>query len=86
MPSIYSVPDYKDQYFEYKALTKIHGAPTLDDIVLIYKQLKRNAQCVPTTLGGGQLGYLALVIPETSYATIPRAAAFLRPADPGPHP
>ena len=59
--STYQLPDYKERYFEVKTLTKIHGKPTIDDIIQVYKELKRNAQRVPT-LGRGQLGYLALVI------------------------
>ena len=82
--STYQLPDYKARYFECKTLTKIHGKPTMDSILQVYKELKRNAQQVPTTLGGGQLGYLALVLSETAYAAIPGAAAFLRPTDPGP--
>lgn len=82
--SLFQIPDYKERYFEYKTLTKIHGRPTIDKLLTLYKQLKRNAQCVPTTLGGGQLGYLALVLNPTMYATIPGATAFVQPADPGP--
>ena len=78
-----TLSNYKERYFEYKSLTKVHGRPTIDTILTVYKQLKRNAQCVPTTLGGGQLGYLALIISPVSYARIPRAAAFIRPTDPG---
>ena len=89
--SFSNLPDYKARYFEYKELTKVHGTPNLDSIVQVYTQLKRNAHCVPTTLGGGQLGYLALVISNTAYAAISGAAAFIRPTDPGsfsltPHP
>ena len=40
-------------------------------------------QRVPTTLGGGQLGYLALDIPTTAYHTIPNARLFIKPFDPG---
>ena len=78
------IPDYKERYFEYKQLTKIIGRPRIDNILAVYKQLKRNAQRVPTTLGGGQHGYLALVLSATAYATIPGATNFLRPTDPGP--
>ena len=82
--STYHLPDYKERYFEHKELTKIHGKPTLDAITLIYNQLKRNAQSVPTTLGGGQLGYLFLILAPTAYASIPGAVAAVRPVDPGP--
>ena len=78
------VPDLKERYFEYKVLTPIHGRPTIDKILVVFKQLKRNAQRIPTTLGGGQLGYLALVLSTIAYATVPGAAAFVRPTDPGP--
>ena len=82
--TVFSMPDYNARYFEYKELTKVHGQPTLDSIVRVYSQLKRNAQTVPTTLGGGQLGYLSLVISPQAYAAIPNAATFNRPTDPGP--
>ena len=64
-------------------MTKIDGEPTLDSILLLHRQVKRNAQSVPTTLGGGQLGYLALVISEEKYNAIPNATEFIRPQDPG---
>ena len=38
---------------------------------------------VPTTLGGGQLGYLAFYFTPAEYATIATASAFVRPTDPG---
>lgn len=78
------ISDYKKRYFEYKQLSKIIGRPRIDNILAVYKQLKRNVQRVPTTLGSGQHGYLALVIALMVYATIPGATAFVRPADPGP--
>ena len=79
----YNLPDYKAKYFEYKELDKVHGQPTIEDIIRIFKQIKRNAQCVPTTLGGGQLGYLALVLSNAAYTAIPGSAVFVRPVDPG---
>ena len=41
-------------------------------------------QSVPTTLGGGQLGYLALVISKEKYDAIPYSTPIERPKDPGP--
>ena len=76
--------NYRTSYFQYPTLDKIHGQPTLDTILHLQKQIKINAQSVPTTLGGGQLGYLALVLPRTSYDAIPNAGRFDRPTDPGP--
>ena len=70
-------------HFEYKELTKIVGEPTLDSILLLHRQVKCNAQSIPTTLGSGQLGYLALVIAADKYDNIPNAEPFVRPEDPG---
>ena len=82
--STYNIKNYRTTHFQHPTLDKIHGQPTLDSILHLIRQLKINAQNVPTTLGGGQLGYLALVLPENSYTAIPNAAPFLRPAHPGP--
>ena len=70
-------------HFEYKELTKIDGEPTLDLILILHQQVKRNAQCVPMTLGGGQLGYLALVLTQEQYDSIPNLELFVRPTNPG---
>ena len=83
MSSAYNLPNYREKFFEVKDLDKIHGQPTIDGIVKLLRQVKRNAQRVPTTLGGGQLGYLALVIDTATYNAIPTAAPFIRPIDPG---
>ena len=52
MSSVYNLPNYRERYFEYKNLDKVHGQPTIDLIVKLLRQVKRNAQRVPTTLGG----------------------------------
>ena len=67
----YSVKDYKTTHFEYTSLDKIHGAPTVDSLLRIFRQLNRNAQCMSTTLDGGQLGYLALVLSDAAYRDVP---------------
>ena len=79
----YNLPDYRAKYFEHKDLDKIYGQPTIETIVKLLKQSKRNAQSVLTTLGGGQLGYLSLYLTTAEYITIPGATAFVRPTDPG---
>ena len=83
MTSPYNLPDYRGRFFEHKTLTPIHGPPTLDTILLLFKQIKRNAQKVPTTLGGGQHGYLGLLVAAIIYATIPFTVPFVRPPNPG---
>ena len=83
MTSVYNLPDYRSKYFEYKDLDKIYGQPDVVSICKLFKQGKRNAQCVPSTLGGGQTGYLALYIDTATFNAIPGTTAFLRPTDPG---
>ena len=63
-------------------MDKIHSEPTLNTLLHLFKQLKINAQSVPTTLGGGQLGYLAFVLSEEEYDTIHNTVPFVRPTDP----
>ena len=83
MINAHSLPDYKERYFEYKELIKIHGKPTLDKIIKVWRQLKRNAQRIPTTLGGGSHGYLALLVTAIVYFNTPGTTAFNRPDAPG---
>ena len=82
--SSYNIKNYRTTHFQHPTLDKIHGQPTLDTLLHLIRQLKVNAQSVPTTLGGGQLGYLALVLSENSYNAIPNATPFHRPTHPGP--
>ena len=83
MVSAYDVKDFRTTHFEYKDLTKVHGRPDIDSLVTIFKELKRNAQKVPTTLGGGRHGYLALVLKTAAYLAVPNTQAFMRPVHPG---
>ena len=72
------------ELFEYKTLTPIVGKPTVDNLIVIFQQLKRNAQKIPSHLGGGKLGYLGLVLKGTVYNAMPTASPFSRPTEPGP--
>ena len=83
MTNAFSLPDYCTRFFEYKDLDKVLGQPTIDSIARLIKHLMRNSQRVSTTLGGGQLGYLALIITQADYLLIPGSANFLCPTDPG---
>ena len=70
------LPNYKDEFFEYKTLTKIYGRPTIEKLLVLYREVKVNAQTVHNTLGGGQHGYLRLVLDPITYGTIPHSAPF----------
>jgi len=64
---------YSSSYFKYKIPTPIQGKPT-------YKSLKRlNASLVKTDLGGGNHGYLGLVLKDAEYSRIPHTQSFVAP-------
>lgn len=83
MTNAHSLLDYKERYFETKALDRIHRKPTLPQLIEIYRQLKRNAQCIPTRLGGGNHGYLAIILGPTKYDSITGTTTFICPNDHG---
>ena len=74
--------DYITIYFQYKALTKIHGAPTYETLREMKDQLKANAASVNTNLGGGANGHLGIVLTPTEYRNI-SDTTYTRPNHPG---
>ena len=76
MTSVYNLPNYKNKYFKHKDLDKIYGQPNLVSICKLFRQGKSNAQCVPSTLEGGQTGYLALYIDAAKFNAIPGTSPF----------
>lgn len=82
MTNAHSLPDYKERYFETKTLDRIHGEPTLQKLIKLFRPLKRNAQKVPTRLGGGTHGYLDLLFTTPKYNNITGTTPFIRPTDP----
>ena len=71
--------------FPTSKLPRINGEPTYDSITAVKTELYANAAVIPTTLGGGQLGHLGLVMPPALYETLSETP-FIIPADPGPLP
>lgn len=57
-----SAINYKDIYFERKDLKRIHKEPTFETLHDLEKDLKANAQSVPSTLDGGRFGHLGLIL------------------------
>ena len=51
-------------------LTKIEGIPSYKTLSILCELVKANAGSVPTTRGGGKLGYLVLVVSMAIYKTI----------------
>ena len=46
-------------------LTKIDGQPTNDDINKLTTQLTAALVTISTTIGGGTLGHIGIVVPDT---------------------
>ena len=76
--------DYASSYFKYKTPTPIRGEPTNKALKTLQKELQANASSVETDLGGGNHGYLGLVLTDAEYATIPNTQPFIPPTYPPP--
>ena len=64
-------------------LTRIVGEPTFTTLQLLHKELKRNASSEDSTEGGGNNGFLFLVLPTAEFEAIDDAMPFIRPVHPG---
>ena len=81
-----SVPSVEDITNAFPTpITKITGKPNYESLKNLKDQLKANATSIPTTLGGGNHGYLSLILSPTAYATI-TANQFIEPGYPRQHP
>ena len=68
-------------YFKYKTPTPIQGTPTYKAFNRLKVELRANASSVETDLGGGNHGYLRLVLSDAEYANI-SPTPFVVPAYP----
>ena len=71
--------DYASSYFKYKTPMPIRGEPTHKSLKRLKLELQSNASLVETDLGGGNHGYLGLVLTNEEYATIPNTQPFVAP-------
>ena len=72
------------EHYPYPELTKVPHNPTHKDVKRLQKEVCANAASVTTTLGGGQHGYLGLLMPGNDYVAISHnMAAFNAPDHPG---
>jgi hypothetical protein len=62
--------NYRETYFEYPELKKIHGEPNSESLFKLRNELKANAQSVYSNLSDGTQGHLALVLNDAQYALI----------------
>ena len=61
---------YASIYFPYKSPTPIQGEPTYKTLKRLKNELRTNASSVDTDLGGGDHGYLRLVLTDAEYARV----------------
>ena len=71
--------DYVSIYFKYKTLTPIRDEPTNKTLKMLKLELKANASSLKTNFGGGNYGYLGLVLTNMEYAIIPHMQLFILP-------
>jgi hypothetical protein len=78
----------QDVYNALKAfeVTKIDGQPTDDDINKLTMQLTAALVTISTGNGGGKLGHIGIVVPETRYVVLSRGPKLDRPIHPGAYP
>ena len=62
--------DYASTYFPYKSPTPIQGEPTYKTLKRLKNELRANASSIDSNLGGGDHGYLGLVLTEVEYAKV----------------
>jgi hypothetical protein len=67
-------------------ITKIDGQPTDDDINKLTTQLTAALVTISTSNGGGQLGHIGIVVPETRYIVLSKGPNLDRPIHPGAYP
>ena len=77
-----SSKDFRATHFVHKELSRIFGEPSLASLLTLRNEVKSNAMCVDSTLGGGSHGHLGLVFTPAVYATIPGTVAYTRPVLP----
>ena len=62
--------DYAAVYFKYMVPSPITGEPTHKSLKRLKTELRANVSSIDTDLGGGDHGYLGLVLTDVEYARI----------------
>ena len=75
--------DLKELYFEHKILDRILGEPDFPQLHSLLRACKANACSVPSTLGGGQNGYVGMLVSAVAYASLAPGTPFIAPVHPG---
>ncbi len=67
-------------------IAKIDGQPMDDDINKLTTQLTAALVTILTTNGGGTLGHIGIVVPESRYVALSSGPKLVRPVHPGAYP
>ena len=76
--------DYASTYFPYPKPTPIQGEPTYKALKRLKNELRANSSSVDSDLGGGDHGYLGLVLNNQEYSRVVPNDPFTAPRFPGP--
>ena len=72
--------DYASTYFKYPVTSPINGEPTNKSLKQLNTKLRANNSSVETYLGGGDHGYLGLLLTDAEYTRInPTSDPFVTP-------
>ena len=74
--------DYAASYFKYTTPTPIRGKPTNKTLKRLKNELQANASSIESDLGGGDHGFLGLVLTDEEYETVPGTQPFEAPTYP----
>ena len=83
MTSTAASPEAMMESFPNRHIPKIVGIPTYESISAVKTALAQNAVSIPTTRGGGNHGYLGMVISAPVYHTVTGGQVFNLPNNPG---
>jgi hypothetical protein len=67
-------------------IAKINGRPMDNDINKLATQLTAALVTISTTNGGGMLGHIGIVVPESRYVMLSTGPKLVRPVHPGAYP
>ena len=79
-----SSTNYREDLFRHQDLTRIHGEPSFATLRILARELRANAGAVHSTLGGGTLGHIGLLLTNAQYDLLAPGTPYLRPAFPVP--
>ena len=68
---------YQSSYFKHKPPTPTRGVPTHTALKRLKTELQANASSIETDIGGGNHGYLALVLTDEEYNSTPNTEPFV---------